>query len=224
LRSVDQFEQLGDSLAHWTQQRERRKTNQPDDYGERLVEQLRRPPLARRAVVNPKEQQAHLVEPQQAREVGREVGRNLDIAAIESALKKADVGVANGAGLLAERREWVVGINMAGQGGHQMAVGSAIVQLDANYSGEPLLETMRARQSLSDYRDEFLLGALVESHNNGVFRIELVVSGAERDIGFPGNVAHGGLVEPALAEQRECRVENSTPRFFGLLFYCLWHD
>src|SRR5207244_6982602 len=45
--------------------------------------------------------------------------------------------------------------------------------------------------------------------------VEVVVGGAEREIGAAGDVANGGLVEAALAEEAQRRLEDLAPRFLA---------
>src|SRR3954449_896203 len=76
----------------------------------RLFEEQRDPGLAGGSVVDPEEDDAHLVEPEQGREVPAEVRRHLRLRALDRRAKVRDALLPDLSGLLAERRERTRGV------------------------------------------------------------------------------------------------------------------
>ena len=108
----------------------------------RQFQQARRPGLIRRFVDHPKENHAHLKEPQHARQARLQVARNPHAAIHQNAAKPCQVDVADLLRLRAERRQRMPGVRaVAQQRAQHSTIRCEVFQLHANQLAQPLLQS-----------------------------------------------------------------------------------
>src|SRR5207249_11393778 len=101
---------MQEAPAQWSHQRQRREPNQPHDQIERSVDERTRSYLLRRAVEDPEKNDAHLIEPQQARQIRLQILRDANVRSAERRFELGDALVAHRLGLVSERRERMIRI------------------------------------------------------------------------------------------------------------------
>ena len=98
----------------------------------------------------------------------------------------------------------MVGVGVRGQRGEELAIRREVVELVVEDAAQAGFERACARSSCSSSAGCISrLGPLVKGHDDGVLGVEVVVGGPDGDFGLGGDLAHGGALEAALAEDGE---------------------
>src|SRR6059036_3998081 len=123
--------------------------------------------------MDPKQNDAHLVHPEQAWQVPPEVLWAWSPASFQRALEKADIVLANLARLFAEGGQWIFGICMSAERSEQPSAGRKIVELHGYEVPQTLPQVSTIRQCLLETRRHIPPGLVIEGQHDGVFRIEV---------------------------------------------------
>ena len=212
---IDGFEQFAGRASERPNQRDASEFDEGQHDAEGLLKDELGARLPWASVIDPVEHEAHLVEPEQPGQIGQDAGRKLHAGVRDGAGKECDVAVADGSGGRAEGRERLGGIDVRGQGTHECAVGRKILELVADDAAQARFERAARVEDAFDLRLHLLLGLLIKGGHDGVFRIEVVVGGAESHTGLRGDFTHGCGLEAALAEDAERGLKDAGTGCLG---------
>src|SRR5580698_3840059 len=106
------------------------------------------------------------------------------------------------------------GIDVCGERAYKLAIGCEVLQLLADNAAQALLQVAALVEDSLDLRRHLVLGLLIESHYQRVFRVEVVVGCANGYAGSGCDLAHGRCLESALAKDLEGSSEDALAGFF----------
>src|SRR3954451_18541239 len=191
-------------LQERPQQGELEERDQPEDQLHRALHEEIAAAAARRAVVDPEEDDPHVVDPEQVGERRGEVGRQAGVGAVHHLGEQLGRLAADRLGVLAERVEGARRVRgRLEEDARELVVGHDGVELGPHHAQEALAQALLPGQDRAARLQMLLVGALVEGLDQVLLGAEVVIGVPHRHAGPLGDGAHGGLVVPPLPKEVE---------------------
>src|SRR6266496_2616589 len=205
------------ALSKWRKHGDAREAKRRRDQIAALLQQTSGARLAGRPIVDPEEDDSHLIEPQKVGQMGRQIRWGLGVGALESHPKMGNALFPNLAGLSTKRGKRTGGIaGRTEESAEELPVWPELIQFRRDERADSRREVSMPGKKLGTGRIELDVCLPVERHHDRFLRGEVVVGGARSDIGFLRDVAHRRFGETPLLEEVQRSREDAAARLLGL--------